>query len=305
MSNRLLRHAYLEYQQGSSSKCYLLALVVDESGGHSALAAYGRIGGKLSDTTKALGGDLRTAIASYELALNEKLRKGYRESGEPLSNAVIDWFAARGASASDLWSELSGLTLEPEETLFSSLPTGAVATYTFKRRVVSREGSDASSGRVWTTIDRGGDALVIDPQSGRKIHRVRLANFGSLAPIEPLLPLVLTGSRGATSLSDVISRRSAFTILADDVARVAGRDTTGLPWSERSLILEQVLTALDTIEPNALVYARETRDELAAQVSELIAGETVDEQTATPLARRLDAAWGEPGGRMLIATPVV
>jgi predicted DNA-binding WGR domain protein len=304
MSDRLLRHHYLEYTGGSSSKCYLVALVRSDDGSHRVDAAYGRIGGTLSSTSKAAGVDLRKAVAAYEATLAEKVRKGYREPvADGLINAVIDWFAARGATPSDLWSDLAGLALEPEETLFS-LPTGTVATYTFKRRVVPRDGSGSANGRVWVTIDREGNALVIDPESGRRIHRTALARFGSLAALEPLLPLVLTGSRGATSLSDVISSRSAFTVLAEDVARVAGRDTTELPWSERRIILEQILAVLDAIEPNAVVYARETRDALATQVSELIAGEQVDEQIAIPLARRLDAAWGEPGGRLLIATPI-
>ena len=94
--SKLLRHHYLENTDGSSYKCYLLALVRDETGIHHVVAAYGRIGGRLSDSSKVAGVDLRKAIAAYETTLAEKLRKGYRDlTAQTPRNDVIDWFVGR------------------------------------------------------------------------------------------------------------------------------------------------------------------------------------------------------------------
>ena len=139
MDETLIRHDYLECSNESSEKCYLVALTRDASGSHQVTSAYGKIGGSLRSSAKVVGTDLRGALATYETTVNQKLGRGYQvERLVSPRREVADWLIDLGARATDIWSPLRGLAIEPEERA-ARLPVGAVASPTLRKRLVPSE----------------------------------------------------------------------------------------------------------------------------------------------------------------------
>ena len=303
MDETLIRHDYLECSNEYSEKCYLVALTRDASDSHRVTSAYGKIGGSLRSSAKVVGTDLRSALATYETTVNQKLARGYQvERLVSPRREVADWLIDLGARATDIWSPLRGLAIEPEERA-ARLPVGAVASPTLRKRLVPSERPSTISGRSWLSIDHAGSASLIDEQSARLVKRINLAEREPIDRLAPLLPLVLEGSRGSTDPVKQGERPdlvSFSTLLAEDIVVLAGEPVGDLPWAERSLLLEHTLKAIDTFGDGLLLYGPEVRGRLADEVRELLAGRLGQTSVAIPLARRLDSSRGEPGSRLLI-----
>jgi hypothetical protein len=172
------------------------------------------------------------------------------------------------------------------------------------RRADRRRGYSVPNGRSWLSFAEGTLRLVSQESSLQQWS----ASFGreQIAALAPFAPFVLEGSHGGIEPAHRDYPHDVPEFLPEDLLKIRGEHVGDLPYSERRVLLEELLKVLDGIGQMAMLVPPHVRDQLA-QEAELIyrVGAITPKARALPLLRKIGATQDQADGRVMLLPQMV
>ena len=265
---------------------------------------YGGGNGKVRTTTHYEGRDERAAHRLRERLVHSRLKSGYTPETADHAYRVWNHLYQAGARHDELYRELHGISVSPElRTHEMVAQRGALVVPTLRgrtlRRADRRRGYSVPNGRSWLSFVGGTLRLVSQESSLQQWS----ASFGRehIAALAPFAPFVLEGSHGGIEPAHRDHPYDVPEFLPEDLLKIRGEHVGDLPYSERRVLLEELVKALDEIGQIAMLVPPYVRDQLA-QEAELIyrLGAITPKARALPLLRKIGATQAEEDGRVMV-----